>query len=94
MYWRLICKEPGHRADQIKYSYFRKLICEITKELRGFVEQIMLSKVFQIKVGREYVAQDMVYATAKQKHIDILVVDESNRKLISSYLSIKKKWIL
>lgn len=46
-------------------------------------------KVLQANVGRGYAAQDMVYATAKHKHIDILVVGEPNRKRVADDVWIK-----
>lgn len=43
----------------------------------------MTAKVLQINVGRAYAAQDMAYATAKQRKIDILIVSEPNKKRVS-----------
>lgn len=44
----------------------------------------MVLKILQTNVGRAYAAQDMAYATARQKGIDLLVVGEPNKKRVSS----------
>lgn len=46
-------------------------------------------KVLQANVGRAYAAQDMAYATATQRSIDVLVVGEPNRKRVSDDIWIK-----
>ncbi|KAK9702453.1 hypothetical protein QE152_g29947 [Popillia japonica] len=43
-----------------------------------------MMKVLQINVGRAYAAQDMAYATAKQRKVDILIVLEPNKKRVKS----------
>ncbi|KAK9729429.1 hypothetical protein QE152_g15956 [Popillia japonica] len=48
-------------------------------------------KVLQANVGRAYAAQDMVYATAKEKYIDILVIGEPNKKRVAGDIWIKDR---
>lgn len=48
-------------------------------------------KILQINVGRSRVAQDLAYATARERSADILIINEPNRNMVKEAVWLKDK---